>query len=157
MEIGGAAIYRSAYESDYKKVDGFIVVFDITDKKSFEDIHDYFLPKIQDDGNDEIPVIIIGNKSDLKNSREVSIEDAFELASKYNYPYKETSCLNNTNLNEIFEYIIKSVKYYIENKDPYVNHRNRIYLQNNNHENHNLDIFGNNVNNYGRNKCKNFC
>ena len=154
MDTGGAARYRSTYNCCYKKVDGIIVVFDITDKKSFEDIHDYFLPKIQEHGNDEIPVIIIGNKSDLKNSREVSIEEAFELAAQYNYPYKETSCLDNYNLNEIFEYIIKSVKYYIENNEHYVNNRNTISLQNNNHENHNLDIYNNNVNNYRRNKCK---
>ena len=56
---------RSTNESYYKKADGFIVVFDITNQNSFDDIRDYFLPKIRKYSSDEVPILIIGNKKDL--------------------------------------------------------------------------------------------
>ena len=75
---------RSTNETYYKKADGFIVVFDITNQNSFDDIRDYFLPKIRQNSIEEIPILIIGNKKDLADSREVSIDDGYDLAAQYN-------------------------------------------------------------------------
>ena len=147
MDTGGSIRYRSINESFYKKVDGFIVVFDITNQNTFDEVRDYFLPKIRENSNDEIPILIIGNKKDLKDSREVSIDDGYELAAQYNCVYKETSCLENYNLNEIFEDIIKGVNYYIENNTNYIHHRDTISLQSQNH----IDLHS------GGHRCKNCC
>lgn len=156
LDTGGAIRYRSTNECYYKKVEGFMVVFDITNRQSFEDLNNYFLPKIQEYGNEEIPVMIIGNKRDMKDSREVSIDEAYELAEQFNYIYKETSCLENYNLNEIFEDIIQNVKYYIENSQHYA-HRDTITLNRNNHRDDNSNIENNSSLNNNRRHKRNGC
>ena len=79
MDTGGASKYKSSYEAEYKKAEGFIVVFDLTSQESFDEVSDYFLPKIRE-YNDDAPVLIIGNKKDLKDSRKISLNGGFDLA-----------------------------------------------------------------------------
>jgi len=151
FDTGGAVRLRKTNEFFYKKVDGFIVVFDITNKNTFDDIRDYFLPKIRENSKDDIPILIIGNKKDLKYLREVSIDEADELAFQYNCTYKEASCLEYYNLNEIFEDIIEDVKSYIEAN--HINHIDTISLGIQNDNDSNLNIGNNNR----RNICKSCC
>ena len=154
LDTGGSIRFRTSNESFYKKVDGFIVVFDITRRNTFEDIRNYFLPKIRENSNDEIPILIIGNKKDLRDSREVSIYEGYELAGECNNClYKEASCIENYNLYEIFEDIIEDVRSYIENNPNYINHRDTISLQRENHRDNNLNI----GNNRRRPRCRNCC
>ena len=54
----------------YKGCDGFIVVYDITDRQSFKDIEDW-VQDIKRNGNKGAIPILIGNKSDLEMEREV--------------------------------------------------------------------------------------
>ena len=129
IDSGGAIRFRITNEVFYPKVDGCILVFDITNEKSFNDIKDYYIPKVQELCKENIPVIILGNKKDLNDLRVISIEEAFELASKYNYSYKEVSCNENYNLIGIFEDIIEKSKSYVENNEHYDN--NLIEISNN--------------------------
>ena len=139
IDSGGAYRFRITSEVFYPKVDGCILVFDITDQKSFDDIKDYifnykyiitivcfvnlmyYIPKVQELCKENIPVVILGNKKDLNDSRVISIEEAFELASKYDYTYKEVSCIENYNLIGIFADIIEKSKSYVEQKSHYEN------------------------------------
>ena len=109
------------------------------------------MPKIRENSSDEVPILIIGNKKDLADSREVSIDDGYDLAAQYNCVYKETSCLENYNLNEIFEDIIEDVKSYIEAN--HINHIDTISLGIQNDNDSNLNIGNNNR----RNICKGCC
>ena len=70
--------------------------------------------------------------------------------------YKETSCLENYNLNEIFEDIIQNVKYYIENSQHYA-HRDTITLNRNNHRDDNSNIENNSSLNNNRRHKRNGC
>ena len=85
-----------------------------------------------------------------------SIDEAYELAEQFNYIYKETSCLENYNLNEIFEDIIQNVKYYIENSQHYA-HRDTITLNRNNHRDDNSNIENNSSLNNNRRHKRNGC
>ena len=130
IDSGGSYRFRLTCEVFYPKVDGCILVFDITNQKSFDDIKDYYIPKVQELCKENIPVIILGNKKDLNDSRVISIEEAFELASKYDYTYKEVSCIENFNLIGIFEDIIEKSKSFVENNNHYENN----LIQNNNND-----------------------
>ena len=82
---------------------GFLLVFAINDKTSF----DLITPKreriIKGKHGEICPMILIGNKQDLASDREVSYDDAKKLADSWNIDYLETSAKTNFNCKEAFE------------------------------------------------------
>ncbi|KAK6052593.1 Ras family protein [Cooperia oncophora] len=78
-------------------IDGFILVYAIDDKKSFEIIqviHDKIMETI---GDNKVPIVVVGNKLDLQHaSRMVTKEDGSRLAQKWRAAFIETSAKDNT-------------------------------------------------------------
>jgi len=67
------------------------MIFDLTDKKSFEDIDEYWLRDIKINCQENIKLIMIGNKMDIQEKREVSENEAKTYAASLNITYIETS------------------------------------------------------------------
>ena len=83
----------------------FIFVYSVTSKASFEEIRTFY-QQVQRVKDEEVPVgILIGNKIDLESEREVSTEEGENLGIELNLPFLETSALNNTNVEEMFQLI----------------------------------------------------
>jgi len=102
----GQERYRSMFERYYKKADSIILVYDISYKASFEECKNYFNNKIKELCKENIKVLLIGNKSDKEEKREITFEEGQNLAIENNYFFMETSCLKNENVFEAFEKII---------------------------------------------------
>lgn len=83
-----------------------MLVFDITNSKSFENLCKW-LDDVKEYGPKDINIILVGNKLDLKFERQVSFEEAMKLAEKYDVPYIEVSALSGKNIPEIFEMLTK--------------------------------------------------
>lgn len=90
----------------YTRADCILLVYDITDRDSFEQISDHYIKEIEKNCKKDIQVILLGNKSDLQNQRKVSQEEGATLADKNNYMFKETSCERNYNVADAFEALI---------------------------------------------------
>ena len=84
-----------------------MLVYDISDIKTFEKIKNYYSIKIKELCKEETYIILVGNKTDKENKRKVSQNDGLELAEKENYLFIETSCLNNSNISEAFVKLIE--------------------------------------------------
>ena len=69
IDTGGQERYFAMNESYYKKADAVLLVYDITDHKSFEAIKNYYLIKIKELCILNIPIILLGNKIDVKDMR----------------------------------------------------------------------------------------
>ncbi|KAG5462739.1 MAG: small GTPase RAS2 [Olpidium bornovanus] len=61
-------------------------------------------------GTDYAPMVIVGNKVDLETQRQVSFQEAQELATKYNCVAVETSAKNNDNIGKVFDCIIAQIE-----------------------------------------------
>ncbi len=79
-------------------------MFDLTKKDTFKNI-EVWLEDTRNFGNQEMIMLIVGNKSDLVDLREVSKEEIEELTKKYNYNYVEVSALTGDNVKCCFETI----------------------------------------------------
>jgi small GTP-binding protein len=126
----GQEKFNAISESYYKKGDGILLVFDITSKKSFDKIKDYYVANIREKCKKNIPIILLGNKTDLDDKRVVSQEKAIDLAVNEEFVYKETSCLKNENVADAFETIIEiwniNNKQIIKNKTATPENENKI-------------------------------
>lgn len=105
----GEKKYSSEHEKYYKKADSCILVYDINDKNTFESCYE-FIDLINKNCKNNVKLMLIGNKSDIKNKRKVSKEQMLKF--KYNNKCEgfETSCANNENILEAFETLIKITK-----------------------------------------------
>ena len=121
MDTAGQERFRSINKSYYRKADCCLLVYDITDKKSFDDCKDYYNKNIKEMCKKNIKVILLGNKSDLANERKVSLEEATNFALKNEYMFMETSCLKNANVADAFETLIEITN--IESKNNIISEK----------------------------------
>lgn len=108
-DTAGQERFRTITTSYYRGAHGIIIVFDITDKESFANIKTW-MTEIDRFASDNVCKILIGNKSDLEKHREVSKEDAKELANKYKIDYIEASAKDSTNVQQLFVELTRQIK-----------------------------------------------
>ena len=68
-DTAGQERFNAINESYYQKADAILLVYDISDRKSFEQIKNYYCPKIEELCKKNIPIILLGNKTDKENER----------------------------------------------------------------------------------------
>ena len=96
---------------------GFMFIFSINDKQTLEQTKIYRDRIIRGKGDENYPIILVGNKQDLENERKVSSNEAKTLADSWGIPYIETSSKTNFNCKEAFEILAKNIiKYKSESK-----------------------------------------
>ena len=119
-DTAGQERYRNITTHAFKEADGIALIFDITNESSFNQITDW-MEQIQTNTNkDEISLVLIGNKNDLKNERVIMKEIGEEKAKVINIKYFETSAVTGEGINEAFEYLAKLILKK-KNPDAYLN------------------------------------
>ena len=106
-DTAGQEKFKNITRQYYNGANGVILVFDISDKQSFEKINLWIKDLSDRIDLNNICLILIGNKTDLDDKREVSIEEAKKFAEKNNIEYFEISAINNIGIIEMMEYFIQ--------------------------------------------------
>ena len=107
-DTAGQERHRSLAINTIRRCDGIILMYSITNRNSFELISEW-INNIYDLKDRETPIILIGNKCDLKDGREVSEEEGLETAEKYKTKYFETSAKEGINVEEAIDELIKKI------------------------------------------------
>ena len=107
LDTAGQEKYKSLNEKYYQQADCCLLVYDVTNRKSFEECKNYYNKNLIEKCKKNIKVILLGNKTDLKDKRVVPPEEGSGLALENDYIFMETSCLNNTNVSNAFETLIE--------------------------------------------------
>ena len=100
-DTAGEEAYRSITRSYYKSSACVFIVYDISDRKTFDDV-DLWLKDCREICFKNVQIYLIGNKSDLKDKRQVTEEEGKNFAEENKLKFYETSALNGTNIEEIF-------------------------------------------------------
>ena len=112
IDTAGQEKFRAISVNYLKGTDGVLLVFDITNKETFYLIQNW-VEDIHQNNKSNIGKILLGNKSDLEESRQVSKEEAEQLAKDLGCPYIEASAKTGENINETISEIAKlSYEYY---------------------------------------------
>jgi len=100
-DTAGQERFRTITKSYYRGASGYILVFDLTNYKSFDHIR-YWVNEIKTHGLNNSYLILVGNKSDLHEDRSVSVEDGETFAKELGCDYIETSAKDGYNVDKLF-------------------------------------------------------
>lgn len=108
-DTAGLERYRAITSAYYRGAVGALLVYDITKHQSYESV-DRWLKELYDHADASILVMLVGNKSDLKDeAREVPTEEAKMYADSNGLLFMETSALDSTNVELSFETILRDI------------------------------------------------
>ena len=132
-DTAGQERYKSITSAYYKGAKGAFIVYDITNRLTFESV-DKWVQDLNLNSDKNITLLLIGNKMDLADKRVVSKEEGEEKAKSFGLAFLETSALTGENIDKVFDYMLKEVytKIIIEKKNSgeidYINIGNNIEI-----------------------------
>ena len=101
-DTAGQERFKNIQASYYKGANGILVVYDITNKESFENLSSWLI-EIEKNGNKNVYKFLIGNKNDLEQKVDQDLID--KLTEKNNILYMSTSAKTKHQIEQLFEYI----------------------------------------------------
>ena len=116
VDYAGQDEYSAMRDQFVRVLPGFICVYAITSRSSFEEISTFRELIVQVKDDDKVPMILAGNKCDLEEERQVGTVEGHNLAVFYGCPFYETSAKQNFNVEEIFFELVREIRKYGYNK-----------------------------------------
>ena len=107
-DTAGQDKFRAITRNYYKGASGIILLFDVTNIKSFENIKKW-INEIKEEISEKVSIILIGNKIDNANERKISKEQGEKLASEIGVKFFETSAKTGEGINECVFYLVKKI------------------------------------------------
>jgi GTPase KRas protein len=125
LDTAGQEEYRALRDQHFRQSDGFIFVYSIIQRKTIDevlDMHDQML-RVKDLPADTIPTVLVGNKLDLDEDREIPTEVGIKVAKKLSssVPFLECSAKTRENVDEMFAQMVRELrrlKEYHEYENP---------------------------------------
>ena len=108
FDTAGQERFKSISTNYIKKANGILLMYDISDKNSFNNIGNW-MATIKENAGSKMSILLIATKCDLKNERVISKEDGENLAKEYGIHFYETSSKDNINIQKAFYDIAEQV------------------------------------------------
>ena len=112
-DTAGQERYKSITSAYYKGSKGAFVVYDISRKSTFENV-DRWIEELKANGSEDVLIMLVGNKSDLEDKREVQTEDVIKKAEQFKIAFCETSALDGKNIDHAFDNLINEIAKKVE-------------------------------------------
>ena len=132
-DTAGQERFKNITASYYRGGNGILVVYDITDRESFNNLNSWLI-EIEKSANKNVYKILIGNKCDLEEKRAVTYQEGKDFADSNGMKFIETSAKTCQQVNEAFETLTQEIIKITTNKGPSVSEqkkKEKILLNNN--------------------------
>ena len=101
-DTAGQERFRTVVSTYFKGAHGILLLYDVTNKDSFKNLENWLI-EIEKNSSDKVLKILLGNKCDLSDDREIQSEEGKAFAVRNGMEFMETSAKMNTNVSEAFE------------------------------------------------------
>ncbi|XP_059083789.1 ras-related protein Ral-a-like [Tigriopus californicus] len=110
LDTAGQEDYAAIRDNYFRSGEGFLCVFSITEDESFQSSQEFREQILRVKNDDSIPFILVGNKSDLTERRQVSLKVAQDRAEAWKVPYVETSAKTRENVDKVFFDLMREIR-----------------------------------------------
>lgn len=112
LDTAGQEEYSAMRDSYIRTGHGFVFVYSITTPATLTDLENLYTAVLRAKDRESIPCLLVGNKIDLEQDRQVSKESGKQLADKLKCPHFESSAKSRINIDELFYEIVREVRRY---------------------------------------------
>eukprot|EP00011_Vannellida_sp_DIVA3-517-6-12_P010126 CAMPEP_0114611720 /NCGR_PEP_ID=MMETSP0168-20121206/4261_1 /TAXON_ID=95228 ORGANISM="Vannella sp., Strain DIVA3 517/6/12" /NCGR_SAMPLE_ID=MMETSP0168 /ASSEMBLY_ACC=CAM_ASM_000044 /LENGTH=200 /DNA_ID=CAMNT_0001822701 /DNA_START=193 /DNA_END=795 /DNA_ORIENTATION=+ len=118
LDTAGQEEYSSMQDQWFRQGQGFLVVYSVVNRKSFNEVTPLRqkIERIKD--SKTVPMVLVGNKCDLEDERDVKKEEGEALAAEFGCPFFETSAKDHINVDECFRELVREVRRFKESETP---------------------------------------
>lgn len=110
LDTAGQEEYSAMRDQYIRTGLGFLIVYSVASRSSFEAVTNFRDQVLRVKDEDHYPMIILGNKCDLENEREVPVAEGRELAKQLGSPFLETSAKARINVEEAFYEVVREIR-----------------------------------------------
>lgn len=110
LDTAGQEDYAAIRDNYFRSGEGFLLVFSITEHESFSATSEFREQILRVKEEEVIPLLVVGNKSDLEDKRQVSVEEAAAKAGEWGVQYVETSAKTRANVDKVFFDLMREVR-----------------------------------------------
>ena len=107
-DTAGQDKFRAITRNYYKGARGIILMYDVTNTKSYENIKKW-INEIKEEISEKVTIVLIANKIDNLGERKISKEQGEKLASEYSVPFFETSAKTGQGVNESVFFLVQKI------------------------------------------------
>ncbi|KAJ3056242.1 Ras GTPase [Rhizophlyctis rosea] len=112
LDTAGQEEYSAMREQYMRSGEGFLLVYTITSRSSFEEILSFQQQILRVKDRDSFPIVLVGNKCDLDHDRAVGVNEGKEMAKRFGCRFLETSARMRVNVDEAFYSLVRSIREY---------------------------------------------
>lgn len=110
LDTAGQAEFTAMRDQYMRAGEGFIICYSITDRRSFHEVREFKQLIYRVRRTDDTPVVLVGNKSDLKQLRQVTKEEGLALAREFSCPFFETSAAYRYYIDDVFHALVREIR-----------------------------------------------
>ena len=107
-DTAGQERFKNITASYYRGGNGVLVVYDITERESFENLNSWLI-EIEKNANKNVHKLLIGNKCDLEDKRKVTFQEGKDFAESNGMKFMETSAKTASKVQEAFELLTTEI------------------------------------------------
>ena len=107
-DTAGQERFKNITASYYRGGNGVLVVYDITDRDSFDNLNSWLI-EIEKNANKNVYKLLIGNKCDLEDKRKVTYQEGKDFATSNGMQFIETSAKTDTKVKDAFEMLTQEI------------------------------------------------
>ncbi len=110
LDTAGQEEFTALRDQWIRDCEGFVLIYSITSRPSFEQVSVFKDQVLRVKDKDRIPMMLVGNKCDLEEKREVSTQEGADLARAFGASFKEASAKTRVNVEEAFYDLVRKIR-----------------------------------------------
>lgn len=119
LDTAGQEEYSAMREQYMRTGEGFLLVYSINNRQSFEEIKTFQQQILRVKDKDYFPIIVVGNKCDLESERKVTQQEGEDLAQEFGCKFIETSAKSRINVENAFYDLVREIRRYNKEMSTY--------------------------------------